>query len=104
MSIGSATVVERNEAIVFTELDDVVVMMDADEGRYYELDEIGARIWAVIESGASVGAICAVLQDEYEVAAEVCQRDVLSFVADAHRLGVVRISAAGGEAEAPASA
>ena len=43
MAISSATVVARNEAIVFTEIDDIVVMMDVDEGRYYELDEIGTR-------------------------------------------------------------
>ena len=104
MAISLTTVVERNEAMVFTEIDDVIVMMDTDEGRYYELDEIGARIWALLESGASVAAICDALLKDYEVAPEDCHRDVLDFVADAHRLGVVRIPAADYEAKAPASA
>lgn len=101
MAISLTTVVERNEAVAFAEIDDVVVMLDVDEGRYYELDEFGARIWAAIESGASVAAICDTLQAEYEVATEVCHRDVLNFVAEAERLGVIRISEADGGAKTP---
>lgn len=100
MAISLTTVVARNEAVVFTEIDDVVVMMDVDEGRYYELDEVGARVWAVLESSASVAAICDVLLEEYEVAPEVCQRDVLQFVTEAHDRGVIRIPGADGEAPA----
>ena len=91
MAISLTTMVSRNEAIVFTEIDDIIVMMDVDEGRYYELDQTGARIWAAIESGASVASVCDALQAEYEVTAEVCHRDVLSFLAEAHRCGVIRI-------------
>lgn len=101
MTISPTTVVERNEAIIFTEIDDIIVMMDVDEGVYYELDEIGARIWAAIESGASVAAICEALRAEYEVAPDVCQRDVLSFVTDAHRCGVIRVSGGGDRVKAP---
>ena len=100
--IGPGSVVERNEAIVFTEIDGAVVMMDVDEGRYFELDEIGGRIWALIESGASVATICEALLTEYEVAADVCQRDVLEFVAEARDLGVIRIPATDDEARTPA--
>ncbi|MYD86900.1 MAG: PqqD family protein [Acidobacteria bacterium] len=103
MVLSLTTVVQRNEAIVFTEIDDIVVMMDVDEGRYYELDAIGARIWALIESGATVTAICDALEQDYEVAPEVCRRDVLDFVAEAHRCGVIRLPAAEDGAAAPAS-
>ena len=102
MDISLTTVVERNQAIVFTEIDDLVVMMDVDEGCYFELDAIGARIWAAIESGVSVAAICDALQEEYEVALEVCHRDVLHFVAEAHRCGLIRIGAAGDDAQTTA--
>ena len=103
MAISLTTVVARNEAIVFTEIDDIIVMMDVDEGRYYELDEIGARIWALLESGASVAAICDALLKEYEVDREDCHRDVLDFVAEAHRRGLIRIPPISDEAKAPAS-
>lgn len=102
MDISLTTVVARNEAVIFTEIDDVIVMMDVGEGQYYELDETGARIWAVIESAASVAAICDALQVEYEVSPDVCQRDVLHFLTEAHRRGVIRISEANNEARTPA--
>ena len=99
--IGLTTIVARDEAVIFTEIDDVIIMMDVDEGRYYELDEVGARIWAVIESGASVAAICDALREEYEVAADVCQRDVLDFVTEAQHRGVIRVLEVSGEAKTP---
>lgn len=102
MSIELTNVIARNEAILFAELDGTVVMMDTDEGRYYELDEVGTRIWTIMESAVSVGAICDALRAEYEVARDTCREDVLAFIAELHRLGMVRIADAGGQAETPA--
>ena len=99
MAISLTTIVERNEAIIFTEIDDIIVLMDVDEGQYYELDAIGTKIWTLLKSAADVGAICDALQTEFEVAPETCRDDVLAFVADLCHHGVVRTRAAGGDEE-----
>ena len=104
MAIGGATAVERNQAVPFTEIDDVVVMMDVDVGRYYGPDETGASFRVALESSASVAAVRAALRRDYEAAPAVRQRDARSFAAEAHRCGVIRILATGDEATAPASA
>ena len=75
-----SSVIARNDAIVFTDLDDTIVMMDVDEGHYYELDPIAARIWALLEEASSASSICETLAGEYEVDAETCQRDTLEFL------------------------
>ena len=75
-----ASVLARNEAIVFTDLDDTIVMMDVDEGQYYELDPVAARIWALLETASPASELCETLSKEYEVDAETCQQDTLEFL------------------------
>ena len=84
-------VVSRNAAIIWTDLDDAVVMMDADKGLYYELDEIGARIWSLIETARPAAQVCDELLEEYDVTSEACRRDVLGFLARAGELGIVEL-------------
>lgn len=75
-----SSVIMRNEAIVFTDLDDSIVMMDVDEGHYYELDPVAARIWMLLEEASSASKICETLANEYEVDAQTCQHDTLEFL------------------------
>ena len=88
MTINLDSTLQRNPAMIFTDLDDMVVMMDADEEKYYELDEIGARIWTLLERPRLAAEICEVLVGEYDVTPEACRLDVLSFLeeANAHRI------------------
>ena len=92
MAVEMSDVVERNEAMLFTDLDDTVVMMDVDEGRYYELDPIGARIWALLETGRPVTDLCDALVASYDVEPEVCRRDVLAFLNEIEDMGIVRVT------------
>jgi hypothetical protein len=57
---------------------DELVMMSAEKGNYIGLSEVGARIWELIETPQEVEAVCAWLQDEYEVAPEACRAEVES--------------------------
>ena len=83
-------IVERNDEMLFTEIDDSIVMMDVDKGQYYELDSVGARVWALIETGRPVAEVCDALIAEYDVEPDVCRRDVLAFIEEIAGLGIVR--------------
>lgn len=90
-NIRPSSRVVRSEAIIFTELDDTVVMMDVEQGRYYELDPVGARVWALVESSPRIAEVCEALVAEYEVAPDTCEGDVRAFLDELHRRAVVRI-------------
>ena len=94
MNIDPSSMVARNEAIVFTDLDDTVVMMDVDEGQYYELDPIGARIWTLIEAARPVAEICDALAGEYDVDPDTCRHDTLEFLQTASEHRLVRVQSA----------
>ena len=84
-----STNLTRSEKIVFTQLDDTIVMMDVEEGHYYELDPIATRIWELIAEGATVGAICDALVEQYEVDPQECRQDTLEFLERAAERGLV---------------
>ncbi len=84
-----STTITRNENIVFTDLDDTIVMMDVDEGQYYELDPVAARIWEIVEEGPTVSGICSALAAEYAVEPQECQESTLEFLQSAAEQGIV---------------
>ena len=95
MTIQLSSVATRNEAIVFTDLDDTIVMMDVDEGQYYELDPIGAKIWSLIESPRPVVEICDALTGEFDVDPDTCRDDTLEFLQTANKLRIVQVQSNG---------
>ena len=94
MNVSSDCRLQRNPEIIFTDLDDTVVMMDPDRGYYYELDAVATRIWALLDSSQSVAQLCDALVREYDVTPDDCRRDVVAFVAEAGELGIVAVQAA----------
>ena len=88
MGISMGCVVQRNAEIIFTDLDDTVVMMDAERGLYYEFDPVVTRIWNLIESARSVGEVSGVLAGEYDVTPEPCSDDVLAFLEEAAEMNI----------------
>jgi hypothetical protein len=66
-----------------------LVLLDVERGTYYGLDPVGARIWALIASGTSLGAIVDRLVDEYEVTREELERDVEKLVGELEGRGLV---------------
>ena len=62
--------------VLFQEVSGEMVLLDLASESYFGLDEIGARIWGLLESGTSVGDTLDVLMDEYEVERETLETDV----------------------------
>ena len=54
---------------------DETVLLDVERGRYFALNEVGSRIWALVCEGESIGAIVDRVCAEYDVARERGERD-----------------------------
>ena len=55
-----------------------IILLNAQRGNYYGLDEISARIWSLLEGNTTIDEICELLCREYDVGEEQCREDVLS--------------------------
>ena len=95
MPLTVDSVIARVSDVTSAEVDDELLMMRLESDAYFGLDDIGARIWALLEQPVSVGAVCATLVREYDVTPEQCQRDVLRFLGDLAEKGLVHEPGAG---------
>ena len=86
-----ATVV-RNPGQLSADLDGEVVILSIDNGRYYDMNEVGSRIWALMERPISVAALIDLLVGEFEVEREICREEVLAFLRELHADGLVQIA------------
>jgi hypothetical protein len=83
--IDTMTRVVQNREPVAVEVDRSVVMMSVEQGKYYGLEGVGGRIWKLLEEPRTVSELCAALQQEFDVDAEVCRADVVEFVTEMAR-------------------
>ena len=78
---------------VSTDLDGEVVLLSIERGNYYRIDEVGSRVWALIETPRQVGALCDDLRTEFDVEPAECQADVLAFLNDLFNDGLIEVAA-----------
>lgn len=74
------TVLSRREGLMTADMNGSAVMMDIMTGKYYNLGEIGGRIWELLEEPATLAALVQKLTAEYDVSAEQCRNDILPFL------------------------
>lgn len=79
-TVSESSIVVAAEDQVSSDLGGEVAILDLKAGVYYGLDEVGARIWDLIEKPMRVGEIRDVLVDEYDVAPDRCERDLLALL------------------------
>lgn len=82
-------VVSRNQ--VSTSLGNEAVILGAEAGQYFGLNELGARVWELVQRPVRVSAICAALEAEYDVQPEVCERDVIELLGELRSKGLLDV-------------
>ena len=61
-------------------LGDEAVLLDANSGRYYGLNELGARIFELIRTPSLVEEVKSTLLQEYKVEEAQLEKDLLEFL------------------------
>ena len=70
----------RREEPLTAELDGEIVMLDPEQGSYFSLGIVGSRVWELLSSPSSVGAICQLLVTEFDIDERTCRSEVDDFV------------------------
>jgi hypothetical protein len=79
-AINDNSIVKCAEHVVFTEIDGECVILNVASGYYFCLDDIGSKIWELIENPKKVSDIVERLREEYTVKHSECITDTLSFL------------------------
>ena len=87
--LHTATQLQRSSDQVHCVLDGNIVIMTLADGKYFELNRVGAHIWAQLEQPASISEIVDQLAAQYEVDIDTCRAEVETWLSRMHELGLV---------------
>ena len=74
------TILSRRMGLMTADMNGSAVMMDIMSGKYYNLGEVGGRIWELLEDPTDLGTLIGKLTAEYDVSADRCRGDTLPFL------------------------
>ena len=80
------------EDVVSRELDGEAVILNLESGTYFGLDPVGTRIWSLLQKNGSLRETFETLQQEYEVAPNQLEQDLLRLVKELHTNGLLRLA------------
>jgi hypothetical protein len=84
--------IERCEGIVQAEFDGQTVMMSIENGKYYGLNEVASRIWALIEQPTNEQDICDALHRDYTAATNQISDDVRVLINDMMEKRIIQMA------------
>lgn len=90
-NINENSRIVRNDSIPTGVIDGEMVALDLAKGDCFGMDPIGTRIWALAATPGPLSTIVDQLVSEHDVDRATCSADVIAFVADLARSGLVRV-------------
>jgi hypothetical protein len=72
------SIISRSPDLVFSEVDDEIVMLGIETGNYYGLDKILSQMWLMIEEPGAISSIIDDLLTQYDVDRSQCEQDVFN--------------------------
>lgn len=84
----------KNESIVARRLDEEIILVPirnniGDMNNVYVLNEVGARIWELIDGRKDLSEIVSVIKNEFDSPPDV-ERDIRDFISDLEHIGAIR--------------
>ncbi len=76
---------------IFSDLGGEIVILNVASGVYHGLDEVGARIWHLLQQPQTVEDIRRTIEAEYEVDPELCRQDVSALLQQLLEAGLIRV-------------
>lgn len=83
--------VVRVKGNIVSDMDGEKVMLSIQNGKYYNLGEIGGEIWDLVESPTQVAEVVEALFSRYEVERSVCEEQTLAFLRQLAKESLVEV-------------
>lgn len=89
--LSPESIICRNPQAIFSQIDSQFVLMNLDIGNYYTLDDIGSRIWELLEAPTTLSELCRLLVNEYQIDEPTCNVDISIFIKELINNHLVKI-------------
>ena len=80
-----------SDTVFAQEVDGEMVLLDMESENYFGLDEVGTAIWQAMQEKETLQEVLKVLLEQYDVEAEVLERDLSDFVTKLLESGLVEV-------------
>lgn len=79
-------------SVLFQEVGGEVVLLDIESGEYYGLNEVGSRIWTLIQEERTESGILSTMLKEYDVSEFVLASDIKQFLTKLQAKGIIHLN------------
>jgi len=83
--------ITKADHTLIQKLEDEAVLLNLDNNQYYCLDADSLRMFDVLITSANLGEAHAELKGEYDVTAEKLWEDLIQFIGDLEKSGLIRV-------------
>ena len=92
LEISKNAVISSTQCQISSELANEAVILNLDSGIYYGLNEVGARVWELIQQPQRFSKLHSILLEEYDVSAEACKQDLTKVLWDLKAASLIEVS------------
>lgn len=92
MKLSRDSMVVAASSQVGADLGEEIILLHLESGHYFGLENVGARIWRLMEKPTAVREIERVLLEEYDIEPDKCQEEVLQLLSDLLDHGLVEVT------------
>ncbi|WP_431800732.1 lasso peptide biosynthesis PqqD family chaperone [Halobacillus andaensis] len=83
--------VSQAEGNIVSDMGNEKVMLSVENGKYYNLGEMGGVIWELIESPVTIAEVVESLLAQYEVGRAECEEQVTAFINKLSEEGLIEV-------------
>jgi hypothetical protein len=78
--IGPQSQPAHGAQVIAQKAKDLLVLLNLDTGEYYNLDEVGTRIWELCDGARTISEIARCIREEFDASGDPIEQDVQTFV------------------------
>lgn len=82
---------KRKPNITFTEIDNEIVLVHPEEGKYYSFNKVGSVIWKLLENAVNIEQLKEKLMAQFNVSDEQCLQEVTAFLKQLSEKGLIDV-------------
>jgi len=83
--------IQRNTDLIHANIDNETMLMSLSNGEYYGMNDIGSKIWELLENSMSVAELISELTNIYELTAKQCEQDIQPFLTSLHDKDIIEL-------------
>lgn len=91
MSMHSGSLVKRTSGMMTTRVGEEIYVLNPALDQYTGLDDIGRRLWDLLEDVTPIDSLCDRMTQEYEGDPRQIVADVMEFLNDLHTEGLLEV-------------